>query len=132
MSYGSTRAQCIHCFNFLSAASNSTLRSHFTHPHYEALKTVPEPMQSSMGQDGSVFMYNPDYLREQFAGLVIQQGLPFSHFDHEQTTRVFQSTMQPKYNHRKQHTSTLEIALDFEDEVLDAEMQENEVTPLSD
>ncbi|GKD56510.1 hypothetical protein Tco_1289897 [Tanacetum coccineum] len=33
---------------------------------------------------------------------------------------------------RKQHTSTLENALDFEDEVLDAEMQENEATPLSD
>nr|GEU61282.1 hypothetical protein [Tanacetum cinerariifolium] len=33
---------------------------------------------------------------------------------------------------RKQHISTLENALDFEDEVLDAEVQENEATPLSD
>ncbi|GJZ93274.1 zinc finger BED domain-containing protein RICESLEEPER 2 [Tanacetum coccineum] len=33
---------------------------------------------------------------------------------------------------RKQHTSTLENALDFEDEILDAELQENETTPLSD
>ncbi|GJU15589.1 hypothetical protein Tco_1143555 [Tanacetum coccineum] len=33
---------------------------------------------------------------------------------------------------RKQDTSTLENALDFEDEVLDAEVQENEATPLSD
>ncbi|GJS12398.1 hypothetical protein Tco_0369194 [Tanacetum coccineum] len=33
---------------------------------------------------------------------------------------------------RKQHTSTLENVLDFEDEVLDAEVQENEATPLSD
>nr|GEU66216.1 transposase [Tanacetum cinerariifolium] len=33
---------------------------------------------------------------------------------------------------RKQHTSTLENALDFEDEILDAEVQENEATPLSD
>ncbi|GJR85652.1 zinc finger BED domain-containing protein RICESLEEPER 2-like protein [Tanacetum coccineum] len=32
----------------------------------------------------------------------------------------------------KQHTSTLENALDFEDEILDAEVQENEATPLSD
>ncbi|GJZ00059.1 hypothetical protein Tco_0517488 [Tanacetum coccineum] len=30
------------------------------------------------------------------------------------------------------YTSTLENALDFEDEVLDAEVQENEATPLSD
>ncbi|GJR46479.1 zinc finger BED domain-containing protein RICESLEEPER 2-like protein [Tanacetum coccineum] len=33
---------------------------------------------------------------------------------------------------RKQDTSTLENALDFEDEVLDAEVQENEATPLFD
>ncbi|GKC31728.1 zinc finger BED domain-containing protein RICESLEEPER 2-like protein [Tanacetum coccineum] len=79
MSDNTTRAQCIHCFNFLSASSN--LRSHFTHPHCEALKTVPEPRQQSMGRDGSVFVYNPDYLREQFAGLMIQRGLPFSHFE---------------------------------------------------
>nr|GEV29113.1 zinc finger BED domain-containing protein RICESLEEPER 2-like [Tanacetum cinerariifolium] len=33
---------------------------------------------------------------------------------------------------RKQHTSTLESTIDFEDEILDAEVQENEATPLSD
>nr|GEW43162.1 zinc finger BED domain-containing protein RICESLEEPER 2 [Tanacetum cinerariifolium] len=33
---------------------------------------------------------------------------------------------------RKQHTSTLENALGFEDEVLDGEVQENKATPLSD
>nr|GEV16287.1 zinc finger BED domain-containing protein RICESLEEPER 2-like [Tanacetum cinerariifolium] len=33
---------------------------------------------------------------------------------------------------RQQHTSTLENALVFEDEILDAEVQENEATPLSD
>ncbi|GJZ45587.1 probable sodium-coupled neutral amino acid transporter 6 [Tanacetum coccineum] len=59
----------------------------------------PEAGQTSMGRDGQIFMYNPDYLREQFAGLVIQRGLPFNHFDHEQTTRVFQNTMQPRYTH---------------------------------
>ncbi|GJZ17261.1 zinc finger BED domain-containing protein RICESLEEPER 2, partial [Tanacetum coccineum] len=52
----------------------------------------PEAGQTTMGRDGQVFMYNPDYLREQFAGLVIQRGLPFNHFDNEQTTRVFQNT----------------------------------------
>ncbi|GJS37868.1 hypothetical protein Tco_0536250 [Tanacetum coccineum] len=103
MSDNKIRAQCIHCFNFLSASSNSML-SHFTHPHCEALKTVPEPRQQLMGRDGSVFVYNPDYLHKQFAGLVIQRGLPFNHFDHEQTTRVFQNTMQPKYNHVSRST----------------------------
>ncbi|GJZ64399.1 zinc finger BED domain-containing protein RICESLEEPER 2-like protein [Tanacetum coccineum] len=52
-----------------------------------------------MTQDGSIFMYNSDVLHEQFAGLVIQRGLPFNHFDDEQTTRVFQKHLQPKYNH---------------------------------
>ncbi|GJS33990.1 zinc finger BED domain-containing protein RICESLEEPER 2 [Tanacetum coccineum] len=33
---------------------------------------------------------------------------------------------------RKQYTSALEKALDFKDEILDAEVQENEATPLSD
>nr|GEX10175.1 hypothetical protein [Tanacetum cinerariifolium] len=41
-----------------------------------------------MSRDGSIFVYNPDVLLEQFAGLVIQRGLPFNHFNDEQTTRV--------------------------------------------
>nr|GFC29908.1 zinc finger BED domain-containing protein RICESLEEPER 2-like [Tanacetum cinerariifolium] len=52
-----------------------------------------------MSRDGSIFVYNPDVLREQFESLVIQRGLPFNHFDEEQTTRVFQKHLQPKYNH---------------------------------
>nr|GEY11686.1 zinc finger BED domain-containing protein RICESLEEPER 2-like [Tanacetum cinerariifolium] len=101
MSDNTTKAQCKHRFHFFSQSSNSTLRSHIIHPHCEALKTVPEPIRSSIGRDGSVFVFNPDYLREQLAGLVIQRGLPFNYFDHEQTTRVFLNTMQPKYNHAK-------------------------------
>ncbi|GJU06453.1 zinc finger BED domain-containing protein RICESLEEPER 2-like protein [Tanacetum coccineum] len=104
MSDNTQKAQCIHCFNFYSTSSNSTLRAHFTHPHCVALKTTPEPSQPSMGRDGSVFVYNPDYLREQFAGLVISRGLPFNHFDHEETTTVFQNTMQPRYNHVSRST----------------------------
>nr|GEY45641.1 zinc finger BED domain-containing protein DAYSLEEPER [Tanacetum cinerariifolium] len=48
---------------------------------------------------GVFFVYNPDVLREQFAGLVIQRGLPFNHFDDDQTTRVNKNLLQPKYNH---------------------------------
>ncbi|GJT04284.1 hypothetical protein Tco_0838746 [Tanacetum coccineum] len=36
--------------------------------------------------------------------LLIQRGLPFNHFDHEQTTRVFQNTMQPRYTHVSRST----------------------------
>ncbi|GJW26008.1 hypothetical protein Tco_0039819 [Tanacetum coccineum] len=89
-----TKAQCKHCFHFFSQGSNSTLRNHIVHPHCEALKKNKQELS-----DGSVFVFNPDYHREQFAGLVIQRGLPFNHFDDEQTTRVFQNTVQPRYNH---------------------------------
>nr|GEW47060.1 zinc finger, BED-type, phospholipase-like, homeodomain-like protein [Tanacetum cinerariifolium] len=93
------KAQCIHCLHFFSKDSNSTLKNHISHPHFEALKRVAKLGQSSMSRDWSLFVYNPDVLREQFAGLVIQRGLPFNHFDDEKTTRVFQKHLQPKYNH---------------------------------
>ncbi|GJR88468.1 zinc finger BED domain-containing protein RICESLEEPER 2 [Tanacetum coccineum] len=101
MSDNMSKAQCIHCFHFFSIHSNSTLKNHISHPHCEALKTVPEPGQSSMSRDGSVFVYNPDAVREQFTGLVIQEGLPFNHFDNTRMTRVFQNHLQPKYTHAK-------------------------------
>ncbi|GKD48885.1 hypothetical protein Tco_1277861, partial [Tanacetum coccineum] len=65
----------------------------------QSLKSVPEVGQSSNVRDASLFVYNPDVIREQFASLVIQQGLPFNHFDNAQMTRVFQTHMQPKHNH---------------------------------
>nr|GEY19161.1 zinc finger BED domain-containing protein RICESLEEPER 2 [Tanacetum cinerariifolium] len=92
------QAQCIHCLHFFSKDSNSTLKNHISHPHCEALKRAAEPGQLSMSRDGSIFVYNPDVLCEQFAGLAIQRGLPFNHFDDEQTTREFQKHLQPKYN----------------------------------
>nr|GEV20747.1 zinc finger BED domain-containing protein RICESLEEPER 2 [Tanacetum cinerariifolium] len=77
--------------------SNLTLKNHISHPHCEALKRVLKSRQLSMSRDGSIFVYNSYVLREQFAGLVIQRGLPFNHFDDEQTMRVFQKHLQPKY-----------------------------------
>nr|GEV17370.1 zinc finger BED domain-containing protein RICESLEEPER 2-like [Tanacetum cinerariifolium] len=89
--------------SFLIASSNTMLRSHITHPHCEVITEQKnqnrEARQTSMARDESVFRFDSDYLREQFASLVIQRALPFNHFDHEQTTRVFQNTMQPKYTH---------------------------------
>nr|GEZ62604.1 hypothetical protein [Tanacetum cinerariifolium] len=77
--------------------SNTTLKNHITHPHCEVIKARknqnPEAGRTSVARYESVFRYDPDYLREQFAGLVIQRALPFNHFDHEQTTRVFQNVM---------------------------------------
>ncbi|GJV76886.1 hypothetical protein Tco_1508470 [Tanacetum coccineum] len=88
MSDNTKKAQCIHCLHFFSKDSNLTLKNHITHPHCEAKKRVAASGKSSMSRDGSIFVYNPDVLREQFAGLVIQRGLPFNHFDDEQTTFI--------------------------------------------
>nr|GEY70797.1 zinc finger BED domain-containing protein RICESLEEPER 2-like [Tanacetum cinerariifolium] len=88
------KAQCIHCFHFFSKDSNSTLKNHISHPHCEALKRAAKPEKSSMSRDRSLFVYNLDVLREQFASLVIQRGLPFNHFDDEQTTKIEHGTWQ--------------------------------------
>ncbi|GKA98792.1 hypothetical protein Tco_0826729, partial [Tanacetum coccineum] len=56
--------------------SNTTLRNHITHPHCEVIKAQKNQNskagQTSMARDESVIRYDPDYLREQFAGLVTQ------------------------------------------------------------
>ncbi|GJV38041.1 hypothetical protein Tco_1410518 [Tanacetum coccineum] len=127
MTDNSQKAQCKHCFHFLSQGSNTTLRNHITHPHCEAIKAQqnqnPASGQTSMARDGSVFRYDPDYLREQFAGLVIQRALPFNHFDHEQTTRVFQNTMQPRYTHVSRSTlkrDAMKLWLAAKQEIIDS------------
>nr|GEV29998.1 reverse transcriptase domain-containing protein [Tanacetum cinerariifolium] len=99
MSDKTKKAQCIHCFHSFSKDFNSTLKNLISHPHCEALKRVSKSGQSSISRDGSIFVYNLDVLREQFAGLVIQRRVPFNHFDDEQTTTVFKKHLQPKYNH---------------------------------
>nr|GFA11216.1 protein NRT1/ PTR FAMILY 8.1-like [Tanacetum cinerariifolium]GFA55922.1 protein NRT1/ PTR FAMILY 8.1-like [Tanacetum cinerariifolium] len=70
MSDNTKKAQCIHCLHFFLEDSNSTLKNHISHLHCEALKRAAELGQSSMSRDESLFVYNPDVLREQFAGLV--------------------------------------------------------------
>ncbi|GKD81633.1 hypothetical protein Tco_1348472 [Tanacetum coccineum] len=109
MTNGHKKAQCKYCFHFFSEGSNTTLKNHITHPHCEVLKVQhnhnPGSGANSMGRYGQISCFNPDYaFGEQFAGLVIQRGLPFNHFDHEQTTRVFQNTMQPRYTHVSRST----------------------------
>ncbi|GKA36887.1 hypothetical protein Tco_0723452 [Tanacetum coccineum] len=114
-------------------------------PTIRAAKQKPEFGKLRWEREGNIFMFNPDYLREQFAGLVIQRGLPFNHFDHEQTTRVFQNTMQPRYTHvsrstLKRDAMKLWVAakqatidgFDVEEGVFNDEVQQNEATQLTD
>ncbi|GJS18996.1 hypothetical protein Tco_0413468 [Tanacetum coccineum] len=66
MTDNSQKAQCKHCFHFLSVGSNTTLRNHIEHPHCEAKKAQKNQNskagQTSMARDGSVFMYDPNNL----------------------------------------------------------------------
>nr|GEU94784.1 hypothetical protein [Tanacetum cinerariifolium] len=101
--------------------------NHITHLHCEVIKAQknqnPEAGQTSMVRDGSVFRYDPDYLHEQFTGLVIQRALPFNHFDHEQTTRVFQNTMKPRYTHVSRSTlkrDTMKLWLAAKQEIINS------------
>ncbi|GJS58568.1 hypothetical protein Tco_0653352 [Tanacetum coccineum] len=148
MTDNSQKAQCKHCFHFLSVGSNTTLKNHISHPHCEAKKAQqnqnPEAGQTSMSRDGSVFRYDPDYLREQFAGLVIQRALPFNLREKRgcpdnyanQYTHVPNQSSQTSggatSSKRKQDKCPLETPLDFEECVFDDEVQQNEAIPLSD
>nr|GEY38139.1 reverse transcriptase domain, reverse transcriptase zinc-binding domain protein [Tanacetum cinerariifolium] len=98
MSDNTEKAQCKPFFHFFLQNSISTLKNRITRPHCEALKSISEARQSSMSRDESVFLYNSDAVREQFAGLVIQEGLPFNHFDNTRMTRVFQNHLQSNVN----------------------------------
>nr|GEX18389.1 hypothetical protein [Tanacetum cinerariifolium] len=169
--------------------SNSTLKNHISHPHCEALKRVSESGQSSMSRDESIFVYNPDVLREQFtaAKQSIIDGFANLNIDVNLTTDVWSAphgvfgsyicvtahliepvTLDNGSNNtsafstsgrvlsirrarltlaslemcmclkdhldaqeRKQHKSGLENPIDFEEEILDAEVQQNEAISLS-
>ncbi|PWA94344.1 hypothetical protein CTI12_AA060020 [Artemisia annua] len=98
MSDGKKKAQCKYCLSIMSANSNSTLRAHIKQKYCKALKNTPEAGQSSMARDRSIFAYNHEAVRQQFAGLMIKRGLPFNHWDDEDTTEVMQTYVQPMYN----------------------------------
>jgi hypothetical protein len=98
LSDGSTKAFCKRCGKFLKADSNSTLKSHAT-KYCDGVKSNPESSQATMSRDGGIFTYEAERCREAFAGFVIQEALPFNHFDNPRLTRVIQNTLQPRYNH---------------------------------
>ncbi|GJS18238.1 hypothetical protein Tco_0412710 [Tanacetum coccineum] len=76
MTDNSQKAQCKHCFHFLSVGSNTTLRNQIEHPHCEAKKVQknqnPEAGQTSMARDGSVFRIAPDYEDSRARGFVLR------------------------------------------------------------
>jgi len=52
-----------------------------------------------MSTDGGVFNYSVERVRQRMAQFVIQQGLPFNHFDNPRLTSLIRETLQPSYNH---------------------------------
>ena len=64
--------------------SNTTLRNHLG-----SCKAVRNDMsQGTIGADGQVFIYDADALRLDFTKFVIQQRLPFNHFDNVKLTEI--------------------------------------------
>ncbi|GJX29283.1 zinc finger BED domain-containing protein RICESLEEPER 2-like protein [Tanacetum coccineum] len=126
MTDNSQKAQCKHCFHFLSVGSNTTLRNHITHPHCEAKKAQqnqnPEAGQTSMARDGSVFRYDPDYLREQFAGLAIQERYVSTTLTIANKRGVFQNHMN-KFTHVSRSTlkrDAMKLWLAAKQEIIDS------------
>nr|GEV56644.1 zinc finger BED domain-containing protein DAYSLEEPER [Tanacetum cinerariifolium] len=99
MSDGSKKGRCKQCGKFIRASSNSTLRQHIEKPYCPVRKVIPDGGQSSMSREGGLFAYEADRVRQQFAGFVIQQGLPFNHFDNPRLTNIIQKCLQPRYTH---------------------------------
>ena len=61
------------------------------------LGRIQDPTQLILGSDGSVFMYDAEALRLDFTKFVIQQGLPFNHFDNTRLTEIIKQRLQPRY-----------------------------------
>ncbi|XP_071727476.1 zinc finger BED domain-containing protein RICESLEEPER 2-like [Rutidosis leptorrhynchoides] len=90
------RARCKRCFKFLGVSGNSTLRKHLGKICQGAVQE--DPTQPTLGWDGSIFLYDQEALRQDLARFVIQQGLPFNHFDNPKLTELIQNRLQPRYN----------------------------------
>ncbi|KAD7479255.1 hypothetical protein E3N88_02391 [Mikania micrantha] len=101
MSSGPNKARCKLCGSFFKHDTNTTLKNHHEFKYCKALKNEASRGQPTMSNDGSIFAYSVDAVREQMAQFVIQQSLPFNHFDNPRLTRLIQQTLQPRYSHRK-------------------------------
>ncbi|KAD1274136.1 hypothetical protein E3N88_43079 [Mikania micrantha] len=97
MSNGVDKAWCKGCGTFLKPESNSTLRSHLT-KHCVVVKNNPPNDQAQMSTECGVWNFNPDMVREMMRNLIIQESLPFNHFDNPRLTSMIQKVLQPRYH----------------------------------
>lgn len=95
MNDGAEKARCKRCGKFYNPASNSTLR---LHKNGSCRATNQgDTSQGTIGSDGEVFIYDNDALRDAFTKFVIQQALPFNHFDNVKLTEIIKKRLQPRY-----------------------------------
>ncbi|KAD6118952.1 hypothetical protein E3N88_10223 [Mikania micrantha] len=94
MSNGVDKARCKGCGTFLKPKSNSTLRSHLM-KHCVVVKNNPANDQAQMSTECGVWNFDPDMVPEMMRNLIIQESLPFNHFDSPLLTRMIQKALQP-------------------------------------
>ncbi|GJS76383.1 hypothetical protein Tco_0726264 [Tanacetum coccineum] len=93
---GVEKARCKKCMKFYNPASNTTLR---THKHGCNAVSQNDTSQGTIGADGQVFIFDNDAVRLDFTKFVIQQALPFNHFDNVKLTEIIKRRLQPRYQH---------------------------------
>ncbi|KAD5960957.1 hypothetical protein E3N88_12430 [Mikania micrantha] len=99
MNDGSQKARYKYCGMLLAKESNTSLKKHITKPFCKALKNDPESQQTQISNNGGIFHYNVDEVRDRMTKFVIQEALPFGHFDNPRLTNMIRDTLQPRYNH---------------------------------
>ncbi|GJS80260.1 hypothetical protein Tco_0730141 [Tanacetum coccineum] len=98
MSSGPRKARCKKCGAVFKEDGSTTLKNH-RNKSFPALKVTSGSSQRTMGIDGSLWLCEAARVRERMAHFVIQETLPFDHFDNKQMTSLIQETFQPRYCH---------------------------------
>ncbi|GJU65075.1 zinc finger BED domain-containing protein RICESLEEPER 2 [Tanacetum coccineum] len=62
----------------------------------EAKPRQNDTSQGTIGADGQVFIFDNDAVRLDFTKFVIQQALPFNHFDNVKLTEIIKRRLQPR------------------------------------
>ncbi|GJS10604.1 ribonuclease H-like domain, reverse transcriptase, RNA-dependent DNA polymerase [Tanacetum coccineum] len=93
---GVEKARCKKCSKFYNPTSNTTLR---THKSGCSAVSQNDTSQGTIGADGQVFIFDNDAVRLDFTKFVIQQALPFNHFDNVKLTEIIKKRLQPRYQH---------------------------------
>ena len=96
MSDNKQKALCKTCGKLLRKDANSTLRQHIS-KYCVALKSDAAMGQTSMGSNGGIWHYDIERVRDRMEKFVIQEALPFDHFDNSQFTALVREALQPKY-----------------------------------